>query len=131
MDVLGSRILLRPRDAERSQAFYREVLGLAIAREFGPPEHRGLVFFLGPSLLEVTPGNADAPGLNPDGIALWLQVRDVRAERERLVASGVSVRREPRREPWGLIEMWIDDPDGVQIVLVEIPADHPLRKDQR
>ena len=33
----------------------------------------------------------------------------------------------PVREPWGLIEMWIADPDGVGIVLVEIPADHPLR----
>ena len=39
--------------------------------------------------------------------------------------------REPRPEPWGLVEMWIEDPDGVQIVLVEVPADHPLRRDQR
>jgi hypothetical protein len=27
--------------------------------------------------------------------------------------------------------MWIEDPDGVRIVLVEVPADHPLRSDQR
>jgi hypothetical protein len=27
--------------------------------------------------------------------------------------------------------MWIEDPDGIRIVLVEIPADHPLRRDQR
>jgi hypothetical protein len=26
-------------------------------------------------------------------------------------------------EPWGLTEMWIEDPDGLQIVLVEVPAD--------
>jgi hypothetical protein len=25
--------------------------------------------------------------------------------------------------------MWIEDPDGVRIVLVEVPADHPLRRD--
>jgi hypothetical protein len=25
------------------------------------------------------------------------------------------------------VEMWIEDPDGTRIVLVEIPADHPLR----
>jgi hypothetical protein len=30
-----------------------------------------------------------------------------------------------------LIEMWIEDPDGIRIVLVEVPADHPLRRDQR
>jgi hypothetical protein len=27
--------------------------------------------------------------------------------------------------------MWIEDPDGARIVLVEIPADHPLRRDPR
>ena len=31
-------------------------------------------------------------------------------------------------EPWGLTEMWIEDPDGIRIVLVEVPADHPLRR---
>jgi hypothetical protein len=30
-----------------------------------------------------------------------------------------------------LTEMWIQDPDGIQIVLVEVPADHPLRRDPR
>jgi len=27
--------------------------------------------------------------------------------------------------------MWIEDPDGLRIVLVEVPADHPLRRDTR
>jgi hypothetical protein len=27
--------------------------------------------------------------------------------------------------------MWIEDPDGVRIVLIEVPADHPLRRDSR
>ncbi len=62
---------------------------------------------------------------------IWLQVRDLAAEHQRLAAAGVRVLREPRREPWGLIEMWIADPDGVRIVLVEVPEDHPLRRDQR
>jgi hypothetical protein len=31
------------------------------------------------------------------------------------------------KEPWGLIEMWIADPDGTPIALVEVPADHPIR----
>ncbi len=62
---------------------------------------------------------------------IWLQVRDVRAEHERLAAAGVRVLRGPQAEPWGLTEMWIEDPDGVRIVLVEVPADHPIRRDQR
>jgi predicted enzyme related to lactoylglutathione lyase len=62
---------------------------------------------------------------------IWLRVRDVHAEHERLAAAGVHVLRGPATEPWGLIEMWIEDPDGVPIVLVEVPADHPLRRDPR
>lgn len=128
MDVLSSRILLRPVDLQRTLRFYRDVLGLAIHREFGPPEHPGTVFFLGPGLLEVS-GSSDQP---PSGsLQLWLQVRDVHAERDRLAAAGVTITREPRQEPWGLIEMWIADPDGVALVLVEIPSDHPLRRDTR
>ena len=37
MDVLSSRVLLRPVDPARSQAFYRDVLGLAVYREFAGP----------------------------------------------------------------------------------------------
>jgi catechol 2,3-dioxygenase-like lactoylglutathione lyase family enzyme len=127
MDVLSSRILLRPSDAARSQAFYRDVLGLAVHREFGPAEHPGVVFFVGNGLLEVSGRSEERPA----GLALWLQVRDVVTEHRRLTAAGVPVTQPPRLEPWGLVEMWIEDPDGVRIVLVEVPADHPLRRDQR
>jgi predicted enzyme related to lactoylglutathione lyase len=128
MEVLSSRILLRPADLGRSHRFYRDVLGLAIYREFGSPDDPGLVFFLGPGLLEVSGRAAGSPGST---VEIWLQVRDVHAEHERLVAAGVRVLRGPELEPWGLIEMWIEDPDGVRLVLVEVPADHPIRRDLR
>jgi predicted enzyme related to lactoylglutathione lyase len=127
MEVLSSRILLRPSDSMRSQNFYRHVLGLAVYREFGPPERPGVVFFLGNGLLEVS-GESEEP---PAGLALWLQVRDVVTEHDRLATAGVTVTQPPRREPWGLVEMWIEDPDGLRIALVEVPEDHPLRRDQR
>jgi catechol 2,3-dioxygenase-like lactoylglutathione lyase family enzyme len=128
VEILSSRILLRPANLDRSRRFYRDVLGLAVYREFGPAADPAVVFFLGQGLLEVSgqaPGPAGAP------VMIWLQVRDVRAEHDRLAAAGVRVTREPIAEPWGLIEMWIEDPDGIPIVLVEVPADHPLRRDQR
>jgi catechol 2,3-dioxygenase-like lactoylglutathione lyase family enzyme len=128
MDVLASRILLRPSDAERSRRFYRDTLGLAVYREFGPTDDPGVVFFLGQGLLEVSGRAARQPG---GVLGIWLQVRDVRAEHERLAAAGVTVVRPPQREPWGLVEMWIEDPDGVRIVVVEVPEDHPLRRDRR
>ena len=43
-------------------------------------------------------------------------------------ARGVEVTQPPRTEPWGLREMWLADPDGVSIVVVEVPEDHPLRR---
>jgi catechol 2,3-dioxygenase-like lactoylglutathione lyase family enzyme len=128
VEVLSSRTLLRPADLGRSRRFYRDVLGLAIYREFGPPGDPGVVFFLGSGLLEVSGRAAGPPGRS---VMIWLQVRDVHAEHDRLAAAGVRILREPAAEPWGLTEMWIEDPDGLRIVLVEVPADHPLRRDTR
>ncbi|WP_043617690.1 VOC family protein [Nonomuraea candida] len=128
MEVLSSRVLLRPGDPERSRRFYGETLGLAIYREFGPPEHPGVVFFLGQGFLELSGASQDGAG---QAVSLWLQVRDVAYEEKRLREQGVTVLREAREEPWGLIEAWIADPDGHRIVLVEIPAEHPLRRDPR
>ncbi|GAA3308717.1 hypothetical protein GCM10020219_010700 [Nonomuraea dietziae] len=64
-------------------------------------------------------------------MSLWLQVRDVAREEERLRGAGVTMLREARLEPWGLTELWIADPDGHRIVLVQVPPDHPLRRDPR
>ncbi len=120
MEVLSGRVLLRPVDMERSLAFYRDVLGLAIAREFPG----GTVFFMGSGFLELS-GRSDG---GSGAVALWLQVRDLDAAARELAAHVV---RGPQEEPWGLHEMWITDPDGTRIVLVRIPADHPIRRDRR
>ena len=122
--VLSSRILLRPTAPERSRAFYGEQLGLAVYREFGTGAERGTVFFMGGGFLEVS-GRSETPPA--PAVRLWLQVDDVAAAQEELRAKGVDIVRPPVREPWGLVEMWIADPDGTPIVLVEVPADHPMR----
>jgi predicted enzyme related to lactoylglutathione lyase len=122
--VLSSRILLRPTDPERSRAFYGEQLGLAVYREFGRGPERGTVYFLGGGFLEVS-GRSETPPA-PD-TRLWLQVDDAAAAQDELRAKGVAIVRPPVKEPWGLVEMWIADPDGTPIVLVEVPADHPMR----
>ncbi|WP_190142597.1 VOC family protein [Streptomyces glebosus] len=122
--VLSSRVLLRPADPERSRAFYGTALGLEIYREFGSGPERGTVYFLGGGFLEVSGRSAGPP---TETLQLWLQVADAAAAHQELLAHGVEVLRAPVQEPWGLIEMWIADPDGHRIVLTEVPADHPLR----
>lgn len=127
MDILGSRIILRPRDYETTLAFYRDSLGLAIAREYPG----GTVFFAGQSLIEVAGYGDPGQGGSDFAGAIWLQVRDVSDAAAELALAGVAIERAPRRELWGLIEMWLRDPDGVPIVLVEVPPEHPLRRDTR
>jgi catechol 2,3-dioxygenase-like lactoylglutathione lyase family enzyme len=128
VDVLSSRVLLRPGNLDRSRRFYRDVVGMPIYREFGSPDDPGVVFFLGPGFLEVSGIAAGPAGRS---VMIWIQVRDVRAEHARLAAAGVPIIQEPQAEPWGPTEMRIEDPDGLRIVLAEVPADHPLRRDPR
>ena len=137
MDVLSSRTLLRPSDLDRSLEFYGSALGLAVAREFGEGPSRGVVFFAGGGLIEVVGAHtrAEGPGtpvpLPDTRVALWLQVRSVDATLAELAGHGVHPVRPARLEPWGLVEAWIEDPDGLLIHLVEVPPDHPLRRDVR
>ena len=128
MDILSSRILLHPADLDITLAFYRDTLGLAVAREFGSGDHRGVVFFAGGGFIEVA---GTGPATGRPAAELWLQVRSLAASVDELTGRGVAWARLAELEPWGLVEAWVDDPDGVRIHLVEVPADHPLRRDTR
>ena len=107
--------------------FQRLLMGQSLLRRvplflagFGLPQPFPGGGFLGLS------GGCDRPP-DPEAVQLWLQVPDAAAAHAELAARGATILREPRREPWGLIEMWIADPDGLRICVVEVPEDHPLR----
>jgi predicted enzyme related to lactoylglutathione lyase len=135
VDVLTSRTIIGTRDLDRALAFYGGALDLPVAREFGEGSGRGVVFFAGGGFIEVVAGRPPVPSTTgPVGagpVVLWLQVRSVEAAVAEVAGRGVPVVRAPVHEPWGLIEAWIDDPDGLRIHLVEVPPDHPLRRDLR
>lgn len=126
MEILSSRVLLHPSDFALSLRFYRETLGLPIYREWGTEGSagHGVVFFLGGGYLELSGRSSDQP---PQMLELWLQVRDVDARYEELAGRGAEVVERPVDKPWGLREMRILDPDGVHLVIVQVPDDHPLR----
>lgn len=126
MEILASRMLIRPADYERSLTFYRDSIGLAVWREYGA----GTVFFAGQSLIELAGhGRGDNGGTFPG--AIWLQVRDIYHTQRELSERGVPIAREARQEPWGLHEMHVVDPDGVMLIFVQVPPEHPLRRDTR
>jgi catechol 2,3-dioxygenase-like lactoylglutathione lyase family enzyme len=131
MDVLTSRTVIHPSDLGRSLTFYGDELRLPVAREFGAGDGRGVVYFAGGGLIEVVGSH---PGDHPSDtgrVGLWLQVRSLDEAVDELAGRGVTLARPPVLEPWGLIEAWIHDPDGLRIFLIEVPPDHPLRRDQR
>jgi predicted enzyme related to lactoylglutathione lyase len=125
MEVLSSRVLLRPTDFELSFRFYAESLGLHVYREWGSGSTRGVVFFLGGGFLELSGSSRMTASEN---IGLWLQVRDVDAAGNELKNAGVDIIELPTDKPWGLREMQLRGPDGLRIVIVEVPGDHPLRR---
>jgi uncharacterized glyoxalase superfamily protein PhnB len=94
-----------------------------VYREYGAAgKVTGVVFFLGGGYLELNSAGAPVP------MTLWVQVPDVDTEHNRLAATNeVTIVTQPETMPWGLREMWIEDPDGVRIVLVEVPEGHPIR----
>jgi predicted enzyme related to lactoylglutathione lyase len=120
--------MLHPRDFDRSIGFYQHVIGLHPMREFGQGESRGVVFFLGGGYLELTDRHAEPPAASTE---LWLQVRDVRHAEQELRTAGVPIIESAVEKPWGLIELRVSDPDGLVLILVEVPPDHPLRRDER
>ena len=128
MDVLSMRTIFRCRDLAASRRFWEDDLGLTVAREYGVAGRvTGVVLFAGGGFVELTSSGTTDPSA-PGSAVVWLQVASVPDEEARLVAAGVAIDRPAERMPWGLVECWLSDPDGVRIVLVETPPDHPLRR---
>jgi hypothetical protein len=83
-----------PRRPGPQPRFYRDVLGLAVYREFGPPDDPAVVFFLGPRLLKVSELAAGPPGRS---VMIWIQVRDVHAESAPASGAYLSLVHKPNR----------------------------------
>src|SRR5215210_2796331 len=125
MEFLSSRVLLHPVDFERSFRFYAESLGLHVYRQWSSGSTRGVVFFLGGGFLELSGSSGTRTS---ESVGLWLQVRDVDFVGHELEEAGVDTIELPTDKAWGLREMQIRDPDGLIIVIVEVPETHPLRR---
>jgi catechol 2,3-dioxygenase-like lactoylglutathione lyase family enzyme len=129
MHVLAARVLLRPTDMDAAVDFYEHRVGLVRFREWGTAPHRGIVYFLGGAYLELAETPPDQPRPpRPEGVRLWLQVDDAAKACADLEAREVVITEPPERKPWGLIEATVHDPDGLPLVIIETPLDHPLRR---
>lgn len=99
-------------------AFYGVMLGRPVTRQWDDTEDdggRGRIFGFGDGRIEVMEGPADS--VDPvSGVFLSIEVDDVDALHERLVAAGVRVVEPLADQPWGHRNLAVLDPSGLKLV---------------
>jgi lactoylglutathione lyase len=126
--VLELRVALTAADYERSVKFYCEGLGIEPAAVWNNGQGRALVLEMGNATLELfdeiqaeTIDQIEAEQRISGQIRFALQVPDLKAAMERLIAHGATLIHPPIITPWGDYNVRLQDPDGMQITLFQVP----------
>ncbi|HVF98349.1 MAG TPA: VOC family protein [Chloroflexia bacterium] len=127
--VLELRVALTTSDYERLVRFYREGLGLDPAALWANDGGQATMFLMGRATLEVFDerqaeviDELEAGRRVSRQVRFALRVPDLDAALERLLARGASLVHAPVVTPWGDRNVRLQDPDGLQITLFEVPA---------
>lgn len=128
--VLQLRVALTTSDFERMTRFYTEGLGLQPAAFFENDGGHAVMVELGHATLEIFDeaqaraiDQLEAGGRVSGQVRLALQVADLDAAMERLLARGASLVHEPVHTPWGDHNVRLQAPDGMQITLFQTPQE--------
>jgi catechol 2,3-dioxygenase-like lactoylglutathione lyase family enzyme len=129
--VLELRVALTTQDYERLVKFYCNGLGIEPAAIWNNDGGKALILDMGKATLELfDERQAEVidqmeAGLRISGqIRFALQVPDLKAAMERLLAHGATLVHEPTLTPWGDYNVRLQDPDGMQITLFQA-SEHP------
>lgn len=110
------------KDLAESLAFYETVLELKIQRRYTTPEGLEIVFLSDGVMSEVELiHNPHVPSYRGHGVTLGFVVDSVSAQLERFKALDIDIIKGPVTVPSGLQLFYVQDPDGVEIQLVELP----------
>jgi len=125
--VIELRVALTTSDYERSVKFYCEGLGLEPAAIWNNGQGQALILNMGHATLEIfdetqaqTIDHLEAGGRVSGQIRFALQVPDLKAAMERLLAHGTTLVHPPIITPWGDYNVRLQDPDGMQITLFQV-----------
>ncbi|MEW6404232.1 MAG: VOC family protein [Chloroflexota bacterium] len=126
--VTELRVALTTADYERLVKFYCDGLGIKPAQIWNNGQGRALVLELGHATLEIF-DEAQAEIVDQieteqrisGQIRFALQVPDLKAAMERLLAHGATLVHPPVITPWGDYNVRLQDPDGMQITLFQAP----------
>jgi predicted enzyme related to lactoylglutathione lyase len=125
--ILELRVALTTSDYERLTKFYCDGLGIEPAQLWNNGQGRALILDMGKATLEIfdetqaeTIDQIEAGGRISGQIRFALQVPDLKAAMERLLAHGAIVVHPPIITPWGDYNVRLQDPDGMQITLFQV-----------
>lgn len=120
------RVAITTSDYERLVKFYCDGLGIESAAIWNNGQGQALVLNMGKATLEIfdeaqaeTIDNLEAGRRISGQIRFALQVPDLKAAMERLLAHGAILIHPPIMTPWGDYNVRLQDPDGMQITLFQ------------
>lgn len=124
--VLELRVAFTTDDFDRLVKFYSAGLGIEPAAIWNNADGHGLVLNLGNAALEIFDeaqakivDQLEADRRISGQIRFALQVPDLQAALERLLAHGAKLVHPPVLTPWGDLNVRLEDPDGMQITLFQ------------
>ncbi len=123
------RVAITTSDYERLVKFYCDGLGIAPAQIWNNGQGRALILNMGNATLEIfdeaqaeTIDQIEAGKRVSGQIRFAIQVPDLQAAMQRLLANGATLVQEPVVTPWGDYNVRLQDPDGMQITLFQSAA---------
>ena len=124
--ILELRVAITTRDYERLVKFYCEGLGIEPAAIWNNDGGKALILDMGKATLELFDerqaeviDELEAGRRISGQIRFALQVPDLKAAMERLLANGATLIHEPVLTPWGDYNVRLQDPDGLQVTLFQ------------
>lgn len=126
--VLELRVALTTSDYERSVKFYCEGLGIEPTQFWNNGQGQAVILNMGKATLEIfdetqahTIDQIEAEQRVSGQVRFALQVPDLKAAVERLLAHGAKLVHPPVITPWGDYNVRLQDPNGMQITLFQKP----------
>jgi catechol 2,3-dioxygenase-like lactoylglutathione lyase family enzyme len=124
--IIEMRVALTTKDYDRLLKFYCAGLGLEPDKIWNNEQGKGLILNLGIATMELfdeaqaqTVDQIEAGRRVSGQVRIALQVPDLEAATERLLAHGATLVHEPVITPWGDTNVRFQDPDGLQITLFQ------------
>ncbi len=125
-NILELRVAITTQEYERLVKFYCAGLGIEPAAVWNNDGGKALMLNMGNATLEIFDERQAEVidelevGKRVSGqVRFALQVPDLKAAMERMLANGATLVHEPVMTPWGDYNVRLQDPDGMQITLYQ------------